>query len=275
MIYNGKTIVAYANFNGAAAEPKELTESWKELRTRIRNGDYDGINIGDYKTITLEGGESVVMEVAGIDTYYGSGSYYNRTGHHIDFISRDCLESIGLRQYNSTNTNNGGKVTEANGSYWAQNPYKFSELGRALSDMGEGSIWSELPEDLRDCIYPKIATVEHRQTDAGEVAANTGEGEEFLGYLWLPFELEVFGRHDHSDARYGSGGGSNMQYPIFKNTTKHLEKGFGKGGERTSWWMASAYANSKYSFLGVSVSGQSGIYIATEKLGVPLCFRIK
>lgn len=271
MEFNGKTLFVLGDFGATPSEPKELTESWAELQARIQQGDFNGINIGDYKTITLEGGEPVVMEVAGIDTYYGSGSYYYRVGHHIDFISRDCLE--GSKKYNGTTTNNGRNIAES-GYNIVLNPYLASELGRALSDEGEGSIWSRLPEDLRPCIVDKVAIIEQRYSAAGEVAANTGEGEEFLGKLWLPFELEVFGRHDHSDARYGSGAGCNMQYPIFKNTTKHLAKGNGKGGERSSWWMASAYANSKFSFLGVSATGQSGIYIATTNMNIPLCFRI-
>lgn len=53
--------------SGAVPYGKELTESWPALRTRIKAGDFSGIHIGDYKTITLTTGEVVVMEVAGID----------------------------------------------------------------------------------------------------------------------------------------------------------------------------------------------------------------
>lgn len=84
---------------------KELTKSWAELQARIKKGDFSGIYIGDYKTITLTTGETVVCEVAGIDTYYNCCGTANIVPHHMDFISRDCLADP--HRYNKTNTNNG------------------------------------------------------------------------------------------------------------------------------------------------------------------------
>ena len=59
-----------ANGPGGVPYGKELTEGWAALQARIKNGNFSGIHIGDYKTISLTTGEKVIMEVAGIDQYY-------------------------------------------------------------------------------------------------------------------------------------------------------------------------------------------------------------
>ena len=88
---------------GGVPYGKELTESWASLNGRIRAGDFSGIHIGDCKTITLTTGEVLKMEVAGIDHYYKCGDA--QIGHHVDFISHDCL--AGGRRMNEANNNNG------------------------------------------------------------------------------------------------------------------------------------------------------------------------
>ena len=60
----------YAFGPGGVPYGKELKDDWATLKTRAQKGDFDGIHIGDYKTINLTGGEVVIAEVAGIDTYY-------------------------------------------------------------------------------------------------------------------------------------------------------------------------------------------------------------
>lgn len=80
-------------FSGAV----ELKYSWEELKSMIDEGNIaPDIQIGDYKTITLSDGQVMIMEVAGIDTYYRSGWWEGQDeavfmGHHIDFISREIV----------------------------------------------------------------------------------------------------------------------------------------------------------------------------------------
>lgn len=248
---------------GGVPYGKELSESWASLNGRIRAGDFSGLHIGDFKTITLTTGEVVVMELAGIDHYYKCGDA--QIGHHADFISRDCLK--GGRRMNEANNNNG---TEAEKSPWLA-----SELYQVLNDETTG-IYAKLPSDLKPYIITKRALLEERYSAAGAVAADTGRAWKNAGKLWLPTEVEVFGHSTWSEPGYGTGGGGcNLQYPIFVGGAKHIIKGDGNGGSRCDWWEASAYrANSTY-FCYVTLYGTAGDYNASHTgIRAPLCFRI-
>ena len=251
--------------SGGVPYGKELTESWPALQTRIRAGDMRGIHIGDYKTITLTTGEVVVMEVAGIDHYYKCG-YPEMIGHHVDFISRDCL--AGTKLFNDTNTNNGTAAEP--------NPWRASKLFRTLNDETVG-VFATLPTDLKPLIITKTALLERRYSEAGVLEANTGWDWNNMGKLWLPTEVEVFGNTFWSDgdAGWNGGGGCNLQYPIFYGGAKHIIKGAGNGGSRCSWWEASARRQSSTHLCVVSYGGDARLAVATHpSIYAPLCFRI-
>lgn len=239
---------------------KELSESWASLKGRISTGDFSGIHIGDYKKITLTTGEVVIMEVAGIDQYYNHGD--TAIGHHVDFISRDALK--GGKRMNATATNNGN----AN----EKNPWLASELYKTLNDESTG-IYSKLPSDLKPCIITKRAVLEERYSAGGAVAADTGKAWGNAGKLWLPTEVEVFGYHVWSDPQLGTGGGCNLQYPIFRYNG--VIKGNGNGGYRCYWWELSAERTNDISFCNVGGNGNAYSNSASNTgVRVPLCFRI-
>lgn len=248
---------------GGVPYGKELTESWASLNGRIRAGDFSGIHIGDCKTITLTTGEVLKMEVAGIDHYYKCGDA--QIGHHVDFISRDCL--AGGRRMNEANNNNG---TEAE-----KNPWLASELYQTLNDETTG-IFAKLPSDLKPYIITKRALLEERYSSGGAVAADTGWAWKNMGKLWLPTEVEVFGHHIWSEPGYGTGGGGcNLQYPIFQGGAKHIIKGNGNGGSRCAWWEASAHRTNASHFCDVNANGNASNYYASHAgVCAPLCFRI-
>lgn len=247
---------------GAGGVPygKELEESWASLRTRIQKGDFTGINIGDYKTITVNG-ETVIMEVAGIDQYYKCGD--TSIGHHVDFISRDCLK--GAKTFNDTAANNG---TEAE-----PNPWRASRLFGELNN----TVFNQLPADLQGCIIEKRAYIESRYSaSSSALTSSTGAAWNNMGKLWLPTEVEVWGTAHWSQVGYGTyGGGCNMQYPIFIGGSKHIIKGNGNGGSRVSWWEASAHRESATNVCYVSSSGYAYYAsAASTSISAPLCFRI-
>lgn len=246
--------------NGGVPYGSEITESWASLQARIKNGDFSGIKIGDYKTITLTGGETVIMEVAGIDQYYQCGD--TAIGHHIDFISRDCLS--GYKQFNTTNNNNG---TEAE-----PNPWRASALFQTMNT----TVWATLPEDLKNCIIQKRALLESRYAASGAITEDNSWAWNDMGNLWLPTEVEVFGCTHWSQPGFGSGGGGcNKQYPIFMGNSRHLIKGNGNGGGRCLWWEASAlHGNSTYVCSVSSDGDASGNNASSESNCAPLCFRI-
>ena len=248
---------------GGVPYGKELTESWASLNGRIRAGDFTGIHLGDFKTITLTTGEVVIMEAAGIDQYYNCGD--PAIGHHVDFISRDCL--AGSRRMNAANNNNGTAAEK--------NPWLASELYQVLNDETTG-IFAKLPSDLKPYIITKRAVLEERYSTAGAVAADIGWSWKNMGKLWLPTEVEVFGHHAWSEPGYCTGGGGcNLQYPIFMGGAKHIIKGDGNGGSRCFWWEASADRTTATNFCIVSNVGVASDSSASNTgLCAPLCFRI-
>lgn len=245
---------------GGVPYGKELTESWSELQTKIRAGNFAGISIGDYKTIQLTTDETVIMEVAGIDQYYKCGD--TSIGHHIDFISRDALKDT--RVMNSTTNNNGNEAEP--------NPWRASELFTVMNN----TVFKTLPTDLQSCIIEKRAYIPSRYSSAGKLNNDGGGMWGDMGKLWLPTEIEVFGFAHWSTVGYGTyGGGCNVQYPIFMGGTKHIIKGAGNGGVRCAWGEASARRDSSTSFCGADSRGvASGDVASNASVRFPLCFRI-
>ncbi len=238
------------------------------MQTRIKAGNFAGIHIGDFKTITLTTGEKVIMEVAGIDQYYRCTD--QEIGHHIDFISRNCLTNnpAGKFKFNDTDTNNGTKEEP--------NPWRASKLFQTMNDETAG-VFSMLPADLKPCIIEKRALLEYRYSDAGALNDSIVWAWNDMGKLWLPTEVEVFGNATWSDESWGTGGGGcNKQYPIFIGGSLHTIKGNGNGGGRSKWWEASARRASAVDVCSVSHYGGSNDSTAPTDMRIcaPLCFRI-
>ncbi len=252
---------------GGVPYGKELTESWPVLQARIKAGNFAGIHIGDFKPIKLTTGETVIMEVAGIDQYFRCVDY--EIGHHVDFISRDCLlnSPTGKFKFNDTSTNNGTAAEP--------NPWRSSKLFQTLNDEANG-VYATLPADLKPCIIQKRALLESRFSAAGALSDSTGWAWNNIGKLWLPTEVEVFGNAVWSDEIWGTGGGGcNKQYPIFAGNSLHLIKGNGNGGARHHWWEASAHRASAFHVCYVDRYGSATRDAAeSELICAPLCFRI-
>ena len=261
---------------GAVPYGKELPYSWKDLSGKCKNGDFSGIIIGDYKTITLTNGEEVVCEVAGIDTYYNRSGYEPCSQHHIDFISRDCLGSWRLN-YNDAYPNPDGSAATPtnNGTSKAPNPYTASKLFNSLNDQETG-IFTKLPKELQKVIIGKYVRAEARYSgSATQMIRNSGTTWCTLGQLWLPTEVEIWGRNTCSeDGANGANSGCNIQYPIFKDGLKHILKGSGNGGTIDNWWTSSAAYGDCISFCCVGLDGRADYSSAVWEQGVPLCFRV-
>lgn len=247
---------------GGVRYGQELTESWAHLQARVKQGDFAGINIGDYKTITLTTGEEVIMEVAGIDQYYDCGD--TAIGHHVDFISRDCLK--GEKIFNANGKNNGTRDNP--------NPWRASDLFGVMNDESSG-VYSSLPDELKSCIIEKRAMLERRYSESGDINDSTGWDWGSMGKLWLPTEREVWGASVWSDLGYSGGGGCNIQYPIFIGGAKHIIKRNGSGGSRITWWLSTASRGSSSKVCAVAGTGISYNDSASHAgYRALLCFRI-
>ena len=217
--------------------------SWNEIAAKAAAGDFTGLNIGDYKDITLTTGESVRMELAGIDTYFG---YQSNNNHRLYFISRDCLATAYAM--NSTNTNTGG--------------FPASALKTTLNT----TIFNTLPADLRAVIKADKRLCSTKGSWAWQ------EDQK----LWLPSEVEVWGHNTWSEVGYGNGCG--VQFPIFTGSLRHICKGQGKGkaeqGSRSHWWCGSPNASNTTNFCIVDYYGVASGSNASTALAVPLCFTV-
>lgn len=239
-------------------EGRELSEyTWSQIKTKIQNADFEDLRVGDYKTITLTDGEVVKMQIAGIDTYYRTID--EQLGHHIDWISKDCLTDPV--QWNTTSNNNGNADNPC--------PYEISNVKKYLNE----TIYPKLPSDVQAVISNKRTLMEERYSASGALTDSTSCRWLNLGKLWLPNEYEVFG-----SIIWGTKGlsqGHAVQYPLFANSYKHRIKGQGNDGDRCHWWLSTVYSGNSTDCCLVSAIGSADNYYAFGSyLVVPVCFRI-
>lgn len=231
-------------------------DPWAWIKARITAVNYSGLNIGDYIPFSM-GGNDIKAQIAGIDTYYRANDV--ETGHHIDFISKDCYPTPV--PWNTTNINNGSSVNAA--------PWMVCNLKNVINT----TWYNSLPAPLKAQIIEKRAYIETRYTSGSTLTDSTGAAFNDIGKLWVPSEGEVYGA-----VHWGTRGDSSMQnapYPIFEASWKNRIKGIGDGGERCTWWLLSVYGGNSASVCHVSGSGlasSSGASNATTC--APVCFRI-
>jgi hypothetical protein len=236
---------------------RELSEyTWVQLKEKCTNNDFSDLRVGDYKTIELTGGEVVVMQIAGIDTYYRATD--QQLGHHIDWISVDCLKTT--QQWNTSNDNNGNSTNA--------NPYMVSNIKTVLT----GTIYNSLPTDVKNVITNKRMLMESRYSSSGKLTDSTSWTSCDLGTLWLPTEYEVFGSTVCGTVKWSAG--QATQYPLFANSNFHRIKGQGKDGSRCTWWLCTVDSGSSAGCCTVGYYGDAASYGASNSRGVPVCFRI-
>lgn len=241
-------------------EGRELTEyTWTQLREKCTTGNYSDLRIGDYKTIELTNGETVKVQIAGIDTY--KGTYSGMISHHIDWISKDCLAtSYAWNDESSSGMNNG--TSDEN------KPYLASSIYQTLNN----DIYNILPADLRNSLTEKFILCENRYSNSGILSDSTKGTIVSVGYVWLPSEYEVFGSIVMGTNKWSAGGA--VQYPIFNGSWSHRLKGIGNEGSAGDWWLMNPMGGAFNSSLVVSKEGYVDNVSVTENKYVPLCFRI-
>jgi len=238
-----------------AAEIAEHTDVWAWVKARAQAGNFTGLHVGDYVQFTV-GSDTVQAQIAGMDTYYRTGDS-TQIGHHIDFISRDCLTET--YQWNTTNINNGDETNAA--------PWMVSAL-KAILD----GLVTSLPVGLQSVVVTKQAFIETRYTSGSTLADSTSRAWNDMGKLWVPSEFEVFGTIVWGTRGYSQNGG--VQYPIFGSSWKNRIKGSGHNGERTGWWLSSVYSGNSTNCCCINTDGRPHYNSASTARGVPLCFRI-
>ena len=233
---------------------KEITLTVNEISAKTKKGDFSGLRICDYKTMTLTTGEVVEMQIAAVNLYKNHGDV--PLGNHIIWLSRDCLAQT--YQMRPVNTNNGTADEK--------NPFRASALFNTL----QNDIYPTIPEEWRNIIGNMRCLYGERYSSSGTVKADTGWKWNDRGRLFLPTPQEVFGNNGWSENRECCGGGLNIQWPIFIGG--NVIKGLGRGGQRCNLWLCAASTGNSTYFCGVNREGTSNDFSATDRLGVPLCF---
>lgn len=233
---------------------KEITLTLDEISAKTKKGDFSGLRIGDYKTMTLTTGEVVEMQIAAINPYKNHGD--TALGNHIIWLSRDCLAQT--YQMRPDNTNN-GTADETN-------PFRASALFSTL----QNTIYPTIPEEWRNIIGDMRCLYGERFSSSGTVISDTGWDWKNRGKLILPTPQEVFGNNGFSENYECCGGGLNIQWPIFNGG--NVIKGLGRGGPRCNWWLCTASAGGGMSFCSVSTYGTNDTTWAQSSLFVPLGF---
>ena len=240
-----------------ASEIANYSDVWAWIKARCTANNFDGIYIRDYIPLIM-GSETVLAQVAGIDTYYNTADQLVKT-HHIDFISKDCL--TGLVKWNISNNNNGNETDIA--------PYMVSNVRDYLLN----TVYPKLPEELKKVIVSKRVLLETRYLVNEVLTDSPSFAWRDIGSLWLPTEREVFGSSIWGTKGYSASYG--MQYPIFANSCKNLIKGAGNGGSRTDWWIATVGSGNSTTACVIAYRGYVYHNSTSNEYRVPLCFRIE
>lgn len=256
ILHDGNGMKKISYWNVVRPEPREIPLTWDEISAKTKKGDFSGLRIGDYKTVTLTTGEFVIMEIAGIDPYFGSGD--QETGHHILWVSRDCLATT--YQMRSNNTNNGTSAEP--------NPYRASALFSTL----QNTIFPTIPAEIRAHVIEMRGSLEQRYSSSGTLNNSRNLAFYSRGKAILLTPIEVFGTAGWGESGWSNGGGVNVHLPLFDGSSKHFIKRKGNGGERVSWWLAAASAGSSASFCNVHYYGHNDYSDANNSFGVPLSF---
>ena len=239
-----------------ASEILSYSDAWAWIKARISSNDFSGIHVSDYIPILMNG-NTIKMQVAGIDTYYDASSV--TLGHHIDFISKDCYQDTV--QWNTTDTNNGN----ASSPY----PYMISNVYTYLNT----TLYGYLPSEVTAVISDRYGLLEQRYSSSGTLTDSSLYGWQNMGKLWIPNEYEVFG-----SVIWGTRGwsaGQSIQYPLFLNTWNNRIKRSSDGGTKSAWWLCTARSGYSNSVCAVNSNGGYATTLAASgSQRVPVCFRI-
>ena len=272
------------NFEYGGRDLSTIFADAAALHTAVAAGNFNNIRIGDYWPITLtgtfrdygvDGGSGYTertlssavfkLEVAGINLYLNYADTA-LTAHHLVFASRDLIpQPLQMRTADSTWYNGA-----------ATNPWLGSALYETLNNATYGVLALVAATDIGAYIFAGPNGYGMRylaETKASGVANATGWGWADRGKLFLPSEREVWGSHIWDEQQYGAG--LAVQWPIFRDSLRHVIKGLGNGGSRYNWWCLSSYGGSSTYFAFVTGTGHPNYASAADTyLSAPLCFLV-
>jgi len=184
---------------------------------------------------------------------------YSITGAVITFTSAPANEAVIVVKY-----------------LWTDNPWLGSALYETLNNATYGLLPIIAATALGAYLFAGPNSLGMRwigETKASGATSATGWAWRNRGKIFIPSEVEVWGRTTWADSQRESG--LPGQYPIFAGTLRHIQKGLGNGGSRYNWWCGSSYAGSSTKICNALSSGLPSVNGAGYAgVAVASCFLI-
>ena len=216
------------------------TDSWRTIQTAVRNNNTSVYNVGDTKTVTING-TNYTVRIANKSTNANCNSEtYSETacGFVVEFA--DIVE---YRAMNSTVTNVGG--------------WPATEMRTYLN----GTFYNSLPSDLQAAIKPTrvISGYGSNGTDSANFTTTDN--------LYLLSGVEVFGSDD-----YDTAAGTTTQLEYYNNSSNSKIKQYNSSD--SWWWLRPADSDYTDIFRNVNSTGSLSYSFANATSGVAPAFRI-
>lgn len=206
------------------------------FQAKLINGNFIGLELGDYFDITLTTGEKMRYAISGFNTYLNFGDTDILTANHVIMTPVDCMAATA--KMNATDTNTGGYA------------------GSLMPAYLEG-VLATFPAEWRAVMRP-IRRLEN----------NKGTWAWATRTLFLLSETEVHGHIVWADQHDGG----TRPLPLYQFSSRYRIKGLGYGssakGQRANWWLASPLEAYTTYFCGVGYDGDSCDWGASNSFGV-------
>ena len=252
-----------AGFHNSIYRGKNLNGVYtiEQICSRISNGTFEDLFIGDYFDITIStaysANETVRCVLAGFDTYYMNGDT-SFTNHHAVIVPKNCFNTTA--SMNSTNTTEGGFIG--------------SDMWKTVLPIYATAINSALNGHLlthRTLLTNSISTSLNSMAGAGWTGASNN-WEWIDTKLSLMNEVQLYGSTALSSSFYDVGC-DNLQLPLFRLNPRSTIAGHGGTGDGRMWYWLRAVAGSA-SFCLCGLAGRASDGFAGNSGGVRPLFCI-
>lgn len=237
------------------------------LQSRVKAGNFSGLNIMDYVDIDCDG-INMRYRIAAIDPYFGGGD--QQKGHNIvmvpDRVWTLTAEKDGDYAINTSyvywneELNNNGTSTDKH-PYTASNLHKW-EIEKMLP---------RFPQEWQDAMLSNRVLLEERYSSSSKLNDSTDWSWADLGKIWSLSETELFGQ-----CVWGTNGysvGTDCRLPIFENCRGRL----GRSGSviRADFWLRTVKSGSPNNVCNFSSRGYVSYVGSNNTTMRPLpCFMI-
>ena len=208
-----------------------------ELMMLVKAEKWDKFAVGDYWIETTTGGEQILYEIAGKNSYLHCGDQDNGLiTPHIVACPRDCLQTY--YKYNNSNTNAGGYAASLMPANLEAEAKKFSSK-----------------------LQGYMTTIRRFENNKGAWAWASRR-------IFLPGNPELIGFHGWADSYDG---GAFNQLPLFVGGNAHLLKGAGFNKQKAArmwYWTADPSAAITTAFCSFANAGNSHSSYASGDGGV-------